>query len=148
MSYFYLYYGDYVAENEINPHEIIDKAKKRIQEKALSQIKNRSIQSKAIEQEFEKLYGIQPEDFAPDTGLKLGDVVNMDRWRAVNIDMSNFDASINAAASMLKEGIEEWNTRSNVLREAQDAINSIDAVLRKGAETQGLTDGAMAEARK
>lgn len=148
MAYFYLYYGDYVADNGANPEQIIENAKDRIQKRALEQIKIRGEQSQVVEQEFEKLYGIQPEDFAPDGGLKLNDVVNMDRWRAVNADMTSFDASINAAVAMLKEGIEKWNTRSDVLRKAQDAINNIDAVLRKGAETQGLTDGAMAEARK
>ena len=148
MSYFYLYYGDYVAENGIDPRKIIDDAKDRIQRKSLDQIKDRGEQSRAVEEEFEKLYGIQPTDFAPDGGLKLNSVVDMKRWQAVNADMSNFDASISAAAAALRKGIDQWNQRSQTLREAQNAINNIDAVLRKGAATQGLTDGAMAEARK
>lgn len=148
MSYFYLYYGDYIAESGVNPYKIIENAKTKIQKKALSQIKSRSEQSRTTEEEFEKLYNIQPEDFAPDGDLKLDSVVDIDRWKAVNADMSNFDVSISAAVNALNKGVEEWNNRSEILRQAQNAINSIDAVLRKGAETQGLTDGAMAEARK
>ena len=79
MSYFYLYYGDYVAENGIDPRKIIDDAKDRIQRKSLDQIKDRGEQSRAVEEEFEKLYGIQPTDFAPDGGLKLNSVVDMKR---------------------------------------------------------------------
>ena len=60
------------------------------------------------------------------------------------MDMASFDDAITA----MQDGYENHTEGIDILQEAQKAVNSIDAVLRKGAATAGLTDGAMEEARQ
>ena len=136
MGYFYLFYGDYVTDNNINPYDIISEAKQKIKQKALDKIKIKSNESKKVEQEFEHLYNIQPEDFADDGSLNLDSVLNIGKWKEVNSSMINFD-----------NAIREWGNAVDVLSEAQEAIKAIDEVLRLGASTGGLADGAMETAR-
>lgn len=147
MGYFYLYYGDYVADTGTNPYKKIENAKQSIKEKALREIKARSDESRAVEEEFEELYKIKPDDFS-DKNLDINTLFDIDRWQAVNSDMSNFDLSVDGAVTALKKGVSSWEERAAILNQAQQAINNIDAVLRKGAETGGLARGAMEEARK
>ena len=147
MGYFYLYYGDYVADTGTNPYKKIEDIKQSIKEKALREIKARSNESRTIEEEFEELYNIKPDDFS-DKNLDINTLFDMERWQAVNSDMSNFDLSVDGAVKALKKGVSNWKERAAILDQAQQAINNIDAVLRKGAETGGLAKGAMEEARK
>ena len=96
------------------------------------------------EQEFEELYQIRPEDFSDKGDIKWEKLLDKERWEAVNADMTSFDDAIAA----MRKGYEKQDKEIDILQEAQKAVNSIDAVLRKGALTAGLTDGAMEEARQ
>ena len=144
MGYLHLYYDDYLVENNSNPYLIIEQTKQKIKQRALSQMKIPLGSSAEREQEFEEMYGIKPEQFSDKGDMNPDAILDRERWKAVNMDMASFDDAIAA----MQDGYENHTEGIDILQEAQKAVNSIDAVLRKGAATAGLTDGAMEEARQ
>ena len=131
MSYLYLFYSDYIAENG-NPYDLIRATKEKIKMQSLKNFKTAYISSNEIEQVFEKKYNLQPNDFGSI------DIVNNNFIAESNAMMMSFDSAISNLKTLIKEG----GTVKQAQLLGKEAIYSIDKILLQGASTGGLAEGA------
>lgn len=130
-GYLYLYYEDYVIDN--NPNMILSTAKETIRKKAESKLNFRISSSKKVEQDFQKLYGLEG------TNLVNADVNQ--RLAAHEPHFRDFDDAISKLDSTLKEG----KSVIEAINLGNKCLDIIDRELKIGANTMGLAESAIYE---
>ena len=137
MSYLYLFYADYLAENG-SPYEVINAAKNSIKQKALAQMEQRRSSSAEVEQFFEQKYNLHENDFGSI------DFLNTKEFNDVNAALTTFDAAI----ARFQELISENKHIAEMQMQGRLCVSAIDDILLKGAQTGGLADGAMTQVKR
>lgn len=137
MSYLYLFYSDYVANNG-DPIQKIYNVKQQIKERALGNFSKVSTSSSLVEQAFEQHYNLQPNEFG------AIDVTNIEKMSESNSVMTDFDSAI----AELKVLIADGGTVAKAQELGQQAIIAIDKLLEQGATTGGLAEGAMSQLKQ
>jgi hypothetical protein len=134
LGYLHLFYSDYVGDNG-DPISILNAAKQKIKNDALKRFSKTYVDSTMVEQAFEQKYALKPDDFG------AIDITNFQYFSHANAFMLEFDTAIGE----LKKIIQEGGTVAKAQKLGQEAILSIDELLKIGARSGGLADGAMSQ---
>ena len=132
-AYLYLFYENYRDRNGVDPMSIINATKEKIRQAAVSKLELAGLGSSIVEQEFEQLYNIRENEFA--------DIIVKERMQAMNSIMNDFDSAI----ALLKQLVQDNGNVGEAVTAGNRAIEAIDKILIKGAETGGLGASAYSE---
>lgn len=135
-NYLYLFYGNYLEKENIDPYAIINTAKQEIKSAGMRKIKNLrgslNTQRSDFESELQKLYGLTPQDFQ--TKLENNFAMKL---------LTNFEE----AQQQLEEGLSKAETDIDLGEEIAKAITALDQILKLGANLGGLTAGSIEKAK-
>lgn len=131
-GYLHLFYEDYIHRSG-DPAFIISAKKTEIMSKAVGKIQARAGGSLVVEKEFEQLYSLKEGEFA-NAGV-------IEKLEVANKQMISFDQAI----AELKTLVSEQGTLTHGIELCNTCIESIDAILKMGANTHGLADSAYQE---
>lgn len=132
-AYLYLFYENYRDKNGVDPMSIINATKEKIRQAAISKLTIAGTGSAIVEQEFEQLYNIKENEFA--------DIAVREKMQVMNSIMNDFDSAI----ALLKQLVQDNGDVSEAVGAGNRAIEAIDKILIKGANTGGLGDSAYSE---
>ena len=135
-NYLYLFYGNYLEKEDVDPYAIINTAKQEIKSAGMRKIKDLrgslNTQRSDFESELQKLYGLTPQDFQ--TKLENNFAMKL---------LTNFEA----AQQQLEEGLSKAETDIDLGEEIAKAITALDQILKLGANLGGLTIGSIEKAK-
>jgi len=134
-KYLYLFYGNYLDVEKINPYSIINSAKadiKRVGADRLTRTRGALRSQKAgFEQDIKKLYGYKPEDF---------------KMALNNTPIMQVLDDYDAAQKMLEEALNELHDLEIAKNEMNRLLADIDIILVQGAALGGLAAGSIEKA--
>ena len=134
-KYLYLFYGNYLDVEKINPYSFINSAKTDIKRIGADRLKRTRGalrgQKTNFEQDIKKLYGYKPEDFK----MVLNDTPIMQV-------LNDYDA----AQKMLEKALNELHDLEIAKNEMDRLLADIDIILVQGAALGGLAAGSIKKA--
>ena len=135
-NYLYLFYGNYLEKENVDPYAIINTAKQDIKTAGMRKIKDLraglNAQRSSFESELQKLYGLTPQDFQ----------AKLETNFAMKL-LTDFEA----AQRQLEEGLSKAETDIDLGNEIAKAIAALDQILELGANLGGLTAGSVEKAK-
>lgn len=134
-NYLYLFYGNYLEKEDVDPYAIIDTAKQEIKSAGMRKIKDLrgrlNTQRSDFESELQELYGLTPQDFQ----------IKLENNFAMKL-LTTFEE----AQQQLEEGLSKAETDIDLGEEIAKAISALDQILKLGANLGGLTVGSIEKA--
>lgn len=135
-DYLYLFYGNYLEKESINPYAVINNAKEEVKRVGLNRlVKTRTAlrkQKTGFEEGLLDLYGLTPEEF----GIKIAEAPIM-------TSLNDFDQAQNLLERSLGETTDTLVASTAIAR----IINDLDIILTEGAKLGGLTAGSIQQAK-
>lgn len=136
VNYLYLFYGNYLEKEEIDPWAIINKAKQDIKIAGLRKLQETkrklNSQRSSFESDLEELYKLTPKDFQ--TALESTPIMKI---------LNNYDE----AQTILEKALTGTVDTLKALNAINQLILDMDIILVRGAQLGGLTIGSIEQAR-
>lgn len=134
-NYLYLFYGNYLEKENIDPYAVINTAKQEIKSAGMRKIKDLrgslNTQRSDFESELQELYGLTPQDFQ--TKLENNFAMKL---------LTDFET----AQQQLEKGLSKAETDIDLGNEIAKATTALDQILKLGASLGGLTIGSIEKA--